>query len=240
MMKRIKQLLNTIPIYSIVPLLFTVLWNQIVYNGAHLIAGGWHHHDITLAWEEQIPFQPWSVLVYFGAFIFWVVLYLYCACQEKEKAHRLLCADFLSKAVCLVFFLFLPTTNIRPEIVDGGVFGALMRFLYWVDDPANLFPSIHCLVSWLCFIGIRRDEKRSVECKLLVLAGAVAVCVSTLTTKQHVFWDVVSGIALAELTYWVAGRKPVLNTYSKLADKLTPRWLKKRRGLLEEPPLPPS
>lgn len=31
-----------------------------------------------------------------------------------------------------------------------------MRLLYWIDAADNLFPSIHCLVSWLCWIGVRR------------------------------------------------------------------------------------
>lgn len=232
-MKKILAWLRAIPVYSIVPLLVTVLWNQTVYNGAQLIAGGWRHYDITLSWEERIPFQPWTILIYFGAFLFWIGLYVYCASQEKAKAHRLLCADFLGKAVCLVFFLLLPTTNVRPEIVGSGIFDQLMRFLYWIDAPSNLFPSIHCLVSWLCFIGVRKDKKRSVPFKLLVLAGAVAICLSTLTTKQHVFWDVLSGVVLAELAYWVAGLKPVLNTYSKLADKLTPGFLKRWKGAPE-------
>ena len=30
-----------------------------------------------------------------------------------------------------------------------------MRFLYQVDAADNLFPSIHCLTSWFCYIGIR-------------------------------------------------------------------------------------
>lgn len=220
-MKRIKQLLSAIPIYSIVPLLFTVLWNQIVYNGAHLIAGGWHHHDITLAWEEQIPLQPWSVLVYFGAFLFWAVLYIYCACQEKEKAHRLLCADFLAKVVCLVFYLFLPTTNIRPEITGGGPFNALMQFLYWVDDPANLFPSIHCLVSWLCWIGVRRREDVPRWYRYFSFWMAVAVCLSTLTTKQHVVADVAGGVLLAEICWRVAGLEPVYRQYARGMDLLS-------------------
>ena len=240
-MKRvIKRLLGAIPTYSIVPLLVTVLWNQMVYNGSHLIAGGWRHYDITMAWENKIPFQPWTILIYFGAFLFWIGLYIYCACQEKEKAHRLLCADFLGKVVCLACFLLFPTTNVRPEVAGGGLFAALMRFLYWVDAPVNLFPSIHCLVSWLCFIGVRRDKKRSLAFKLLVLAGAVAICLSTLTTKQHVFWDVVSGVGLAELTYWIAGFKPVRETYSKVAGKLTPQWLVRRRDSSNSQPLPPA
>lgn len=30
-----------------------------------------------------------------------------------------------------------------------------MRFVYAVDAADNLFPSIHCLVSWFCYIGLR-------------------------------------------------------------------------------------
>ena len=53
-------------------------------------------------------------------------------------AYRFFCADFLAKAVCLICFLLLPTTNIRPSVEGDGLWEGLVRFLYQVDAPVNL------------------------------------------------------------------------------------------------------
>ena len=49
---------------------------------------------------------------------------------------------------------------------------------------------------------------------------AVAVCLSTLTTRQHVLPDVAGGILLSELCYWVAGSRKLLSAYSAFIDRL--------------------
>ena len=49
---------------------------------------------------------------------------------------------------------------------------------------------------------------------------AVAVCLSTLTIRQHVLMDVVGGILLSELCYWVAGSRKLLSAYSAFIDRL--------------------
>ena len=36
---------------------------------------------------------------------------------------------------------------------DYGV--TVLQMIYQADQPTRLFPSIHCLVSWFCYIGIR-------------------------------------------------------------------------------------
>lgn len=203
-------------IEAAVMLIFAFVWNQIVYTGTKLIAGSWHHYDMTTEFDKKIPFLPWTVFIYFGCYIFWVINYYLSTKQNKENRDRYFCADALAKTVCLIIFLILPTTNIRPEITQSGILGFLMKFLYRVDTPDNLFPSIHCLVSWLCWIGVRKRKDINIIYRYFSLAAAVAVCISTITTRQHVIADVISGVLLAELCYYISSFKNVRNIYSKI------------------------
>ena len=77
--------------------------------------------------------------------------------------------------------------------------------LYSIDSPENLLPSLHCYISWLCWIGTRKNSHIPKWYQYTSLAIAVAICISTLTVKQHVFADLVTGVLLAELSYLAAG-----------------------------------
>ena len=169
---------------------------------------------MTTAIDKPVPFLPWTVSIYFGCYLFWCINYYLCASQEKPERDRFFCADTLSKGVCFVLFLLITATNIRPEIVGNTVWDILMKLLYQIDAADNLFPSIHCLVSWLCWIGVRKRKDIPVLYRYFSLAMAVAVCISTLTTRQHVIADVVCGVALAEVCYIPSGRTKVRGYYS--------------------------
>lgn len=56
--------------------------------------------------------------------------------------------------------------------------------------------------------------------------AAAAVCLSTMTTRQHVIADVAGGILLAEGCYYVAGYPKVCAVYSKIIACLKNKWLK--------------
>ena len=97
---------------------------------------------------------------------------------------------FYHELCVLCFFMlsdYAGTSCCRRE----GIFYDAIRFLYKIDAPTNLFPSIHCLVSWFCFIGIISDIKIPKWYKVISFLSALAVFVSTLTTRQHVIVDVV-------------------------------------------------
>ena len=190
------------------------LWNEAVYLGARHIAQSWYHYDMTTAIDKLVPFLPWTVSIYFGCYLFWCINYYLCAAQERPERDRFFCADALSKGVCFVLFLLIPATNIRPEIVGDTVWDILMKLLYQIDAADNLFPSIHCLVSWFCWIGVRKRKDIPVLYRYFSLAMAVAVCISTLTTRQHVIADVVCGVALAEVCYILSGYTKVRGYYS--------------------------
>lgn len=210
---------NKITLETILVLAIAFLWNGGVYMAARLIAGEWHHYDLTTSFDRMIPFVPWTVAIYFGCYIFWGVNYYMCSRQEAGKRNRFFAADALAKAICFIIFIAIPTTNIRPEITDTGLWGFLMTFLYQIDSADNLFPSIHCLVSWLCWVGIRKEKSVSKGYRTFSFLMAVAVCISTLTTYQHVIADVIGGVLLAELTYYAAGNKRIADSYWRLIEK---------------------
>lgn len=195
-----------------------LLWNSVVYYGARLLATSWDHLDMTLPMDSLVPFMPWTIIIYWGCYLFWGANYGLSALQERSERNRFFCADVLSRCICLAFFLLLPTTNIRPEITGNTVWDELMRLLYRVDAADNLFPSIHCLVSWLCWIGVRRRKDIPLLYRYFSLIAALLVCISTLTTRQHVIVDVISGVALAEICYKIAGIPCVLSLFSKIID----------------------
>ena len=161
--------------------------------------------------DELVPFMPAFIIIYFGCYIFWVVNYLMVAFYEDENKYRFYTADFYARLICLTFFVFFPTTNTRPELTGNGIFIRAMRFLYTVDKPVNLFPSIHCMASWFCCIGLRKCKEIPEWYKLMSVLIAISVFISTLATRQHVLWDVAGGIGVAELT-WLDRKSTRLNS----------------------------
>lgn len=184
------------------PLAAAFLWNQAVYCGARLLTQGRPHYDLTTSLDRMIPVIPATLFIYLGCFLWWAVQYLFICRQKDDHAARFLSADLFSKTVCLIFFLILPTANIRPVLEISGFWENALRLLYLLDAPDNLFPSIHCLISWLCYVGVRKSASIPKGWQLFSLVMAVSVCLSTLTTRQHVIADVLGGILLAEFSFW--------------------------------------
>ena len=147
----------------------------------------------------MVPVIPEFTSIYLICYVFWVVNYIMTARISREHMYRFLTADYLSRIVCGIFFVFLPTTLVRPEITGTGFWDQALRFVYSIDQSANLFPSIHCLVSWFCYIGIRHQKKIPVWYQRFSLVFAILVCISTQVTKQHYIIDVFGGIILSEV-----------------------------------------
>lgn len=196
-----RKKMQIVPRIMWLPLVLTLVCNSIAYNGTRLFMSDKVHYNLSNALDDRIPFVPWTVTIYLGCYVFWVVNYVIGCRQNREEAFRFLSADLLTKLVCFLCFLFLPTTNTRPVIEGSGIWDECMKLLYQLDAADNLFPSIHCLTSWFCFIAVRKNEKVPKWYRFASLFMALSVCVSTLTTKQHVLIDVAAGVAIAEISY---------------------------------------
>lgn len=192
-----------IPGYVLCATVFMILFSSLVYWITGNIALDWKHYDLTLAFDRRVPLIPVFVWIYIGWFPFVLINYIILLKQGKAFTIRFLTADLLAKFICGVCFLVLPTTNIRPELTGDGFCIKLLQGIYLVDEPVNLFPSIHCMVSWLIVIGMRNSKKIPKLYRFITVLFAVLICISTQFIKQHYIVDLIAGIAVAEVTWYI-------------------------------------
>lgn len=215
------RLLNRIlPPYAVFPLILCPIINMIVYGGAQLIVGGRYHYDYTSAWDNMIPLVPAWTLVYLGCFLIWIVNYSLVCRESREICYEFLSAEALSKLICGVFFVCLPTTNLRPTLVGNDCFTEMLRFVYAVDRPVNLFPSIHCLAIWYSWRGLLKCKKVHSWYKWVSFGFVLLVFLSVLYTKQHILIDIVGGVAVAEIGWYLSGKLHLGNVYERLNSRV--------------------
>ncbi len=203
---RLRSLPRTFWLYAVVTLIVHIAtyWLPNVLNTGHL-------HVLSTPLDESIPVLPWFIYVYVGAFAFWILSYAYFYAQNRAIARRVFTADLICKAVSFVVFCLFPCTLKRadPEEIRG-VGAWLMRLIYASDKVENksgqLLPSMHCYVSILLAIPVFSKYAGKVPAWLKVFSPlyALAVCLSTLFVKQHVFHDVYTAAILAFAAWFIS------------------------------------
>ena len=236
-MLRLKSLLcRLIPEYSRVPLVLCLLWHLGSYYGGRLLSHGLYHRLIEMPLDRSIPFLNWTISIYILSYVFWVVNYILAARLRRAHAFRFFCADFLTRVVCLIFYVALPTvTVLRPEADwHGGFWDWLCAFIFAADTPDCLFPSMHCIASYICTVAIATDRRIPLWYRIFSFVFTAAICVSVLTTKQHVVADAISGIIIADLFYRLAAIKKLPLLYERACSRLRAAFLRLFPGKGEE------
>lgn len=215
-----KWLEPLVPAYGVIALICCFLLNCIIYWCTQFFMADAYHYDFTTELDRRVPFIKEWMLVYVVCFAFWAFNYILVAREGKEKCFRFVTADMMSRLICGVFFIVLPTTNVRPDVPGSDFCSWLVRLIYDLDAPTNLFPSIHCLVSWFCFIGIRGSSKVPRWYQWFSGIFALMVCASTQFTKQHYLVDVAGGLILAELCWFISGRIQLCRKVERFFDRI--------------------
>ena len=197
--KRWKRLATTLlPIYAWIPLGSALLLNCLVYFGTRLVTTDRYHYMMQTPVDDRLPFLSWFIIFYFLAYVQWIIGFI-LACRESEKVcFHLLSAEIIAKLICLFCFLAFPTTIVRPAFSGHSVFDGLIRMLYKIDRPDNLFPSLHCLESWFCLRSCKYLKKTPPWYFPVSLAVTVLVFLSTVLIKQHVVLDIPGGVLVME------------------------------------------
>jgi len=151
--------------------------------------------------DRAVPFIPQTIWLYVSEYFYLIVIYL--SYRDMANLNRFIYAFVALQAVCVLVFWLWPTVIARdsfpaPPTLDS-LTSIVLTALRRADTPANCFPSFHVASVYLsCFLlsGEGRWKFR------FFLLWATAIAVSTLTTKQHYFADVLSGFILAVALYY--------------------------------------
>ena len=201
-----QKLDHLLPPYTRIPLISMVCVHSLVYYATRLVTQRFTHFDFSLPADAAIPFIPAFSVIYVLAYIQWAAGYIVIARDSRELCYRVISGEIISKLICMALFLLVPTTMTRAEIVSDGFFDSIVGYIYRLDAADNLFPSIHCLESWVCFRGAMQMKKTGPRYRYFSLLFSLLVFASTVLIKQHVAVDVIAGVLTAEIGQQIARR----------------------------------
>ncbi len=181
---------------------------------------------IVFDWERQIPFIPWTIVPYWLMDLFYGLSLFLCANRRQLDTHgkRLLLVQILAVSIFLLFPL--RCTFVRGEVdgLYGWLFAALGRF----DQPFNQAPSLHIALLVILLEVYRLTLPR--RWHVLLWAAALLIAVSVLTTWQHQFFDLPTGLWLGCFVVWLlpsVGSSPLSRarlTRDKRRQRLAARY----------------
>ena len=201
--------------YSFFPPILVLLTNLISSFPTRPLIPASRLHDIVTAWDLKIPFVPEFIHIYFLAFVQWAVCLIAVMLLDKRASWYYCIGMSIGNVIAGIIFLLFPTVmTIRPELTGSGFTYRLATMIFSADDPPlNLFPSIHCLLSWGCARMIFAVKRLPKTVKYINAVFSAAVFASVLFVKQHYVIDVPAGILAFE-----AGL--VITKYSHIHEKL--------------------
>jgi hypothetical protein len=162
-----------------------------------------YYFDVSLPFERDIPFIPAAAVPY--SLVFATVVFAFHSLPVERLAYFTKGAKLivLNASICFSIFLMMPVRALdRPETVDvNSAMGLFAGFWFAVDQPANLFPSLHVNVSVLCALLAWHHHKGY---GLLNSLMALGVALGAIFMRQHYLADIIAGSGIAALTYWWA------------------------------------
>ncbi|MGN0312622.1 MAG: phosphatase PAP2 family protein [Lachnospiraceae bacterium] len=158
-------------------------------------------HIVHMVLDDYIPFVEYFVVPYLLWFAYVSITVVYFFFHNKEDFRKCCMFLFTGMTIFLIISTVYPNgTYLRPIVFPrDNVFTDLVKFVYAMDTPTNLFPSIHVYNS----IGIHLALKNSKDFKHRkgFLRASSVLCIliilSTMFIKQHSLFDVLTGMGLS-------------------------------------------
>lgn len=214
-------------LYCLIPLVFVLFQYFLFYFCAKFIHMPYGPFNFETYLDRKVPLIPAFIYVYVGSYLFWLASFFIAATGTRENFYALVASVAVTFFICFLFYVFLPTTIVRPQISADTFTLKLVDWIYIADTPAlNLFPSMHCLASWLCFIAVRRMKTIPLWVKIAACVCALAVFASTQFVKQHYMADIFSGVVLAELGFYFVTKARLHHRFMNIFTRVNKTVLK--------------
>lgn len=171
----------------------------LTYNFANQAAARRGHvGSIVFDWERQIPFWSWTIVPYWAIDLLYGLSLFVCTSRAQLNTHakRLLSAQVIAVSCFLLFPLRFTFERPVTESWPGQLFTLLSTF----DRPFNQAPSLH--IALLVILWVLYAQYVPAAWRWLLHTCFALIGVSVLTTYQHHFIDVPTGMLAGWLCVW--------------------------------------
>lgn len=160
------------------------------------------YHIIHMPLDDMIPFCEYFVVPYFlwFALIAASVIWFGFFNKNVKEYYQLVFNLGIGMTLFLIISYVYPNgQDLRPEtFANNNIFTQMVQYLYSIDTPTNVFPSIHVYNSVavaIAFMTSRQMQKHKVI-RYGVTALSVSIILATMFLKQHSVSDVCCALIL--------------------------------------------
>lgn len=165
-----------------------------LYLVTNRIASGLENKfKMFLQWELEIPLMPCFIILYTSFYLFLLLGFLSCITRHELK--NLSYKIMLSSVIACSCFLILPGELGYTRMDSTGVFQPIYGLLFMLDNPTNMFPSLHITLSYVTLFFTLAQTKRLIWNTGLVL-WFFGICASVILVHQHHIFDIATGLVL--------------------------------------------
>lgn len=146
--------------------------------------------------DMALPFMEWTFWIYISDYLFLALAGFLM--PDYKHLFRFCKAFFITVFFHFGIFFVCPTYTCRAEILGNDISSHLGRIVYSLDEITNCFPSLHVSLTFLAaFVVVKSYRSLFVPSFL----WSIAIAISTMTTRQHYFYDVLSGAIVAIVVF---------------------------------------
>ncbi len=167
--------------------------------------------------DNYIPFVKGMVIPYLLWYIYIVIPLIYLGFHSKDDFYKLSFFMFTGMTICFLIYLIFPNgQNLRPVINSQDLLSKIIKSIYIKDTPTNSAPSMHVLNSIAVHMAIIKCDKFKNNKWLCIISNCIMISIiaSTVMIKQHSILDVMYGIILSIVLYWLIYEVNVLKLFS--------------------------
>ena len=163
-------------------------------------------HLIHSLADDRIPFCQYFIIPYVLWYFFLIgtVIYFALFCPSKKEYYQYLGTLGIGMTLFLLISYIYPNgQNMRPDLTGDGIFISAIRFLYKIDTPTNIFPSMHVFNATASCVALFQNERcrRNRIFTVAQIVLTVSIVLSTMFLKQHSVADVMTALILNILCY---------------------------------------
>ena len=166
--------------------------------------------------DKNLSLMPWTFWIYTSYFFYLIASAL--SMPNREHFARLYKSFLLMVSIHIIVFILYPTGYPRPSYVPGKNISSLLgNLLYKLDAPTNCLPSLHVSLTFIAAFAVSKAYR---YLTIPMFFWAVAIAISTMTTKQHYFYDVIASGSISLLFYFLFYRKTLNHEQDQGEEKL--------------------